>query len=390
MAQTATFAPLHLPTFRARQAEFLERLALLVNIDSGSGQVEGVSRIMDHLSRWYTALGFTVALHTTPRFGQNLVARRRGSGQKRVLLVGHVDTVYSAGAVETQPFTIRDNRAYGPGVVDMKSGVLLGLYALTALLETGFDDYGELVVVCNNDEEVGSPESTPLLSEIARQVDVGLVLEPSSSPGLITGARKGTAKYMLKINGTAAHSGGEPHKGRSAVLELAHKIIAIQNLHALFPGVTFNMTNLSSSEALNVIPDLARCSISVRAYRQKGLDLAAEALEQVVASCSVPGTRAILTRLPAGRRPYQSTPEVQALVTQAQLEGESLGVRLEPETKGGVSDANVLMGEGLPTLDGLGPIGGGMHNLALEHLDLETLAMRGALLTGLLQRVCLS
>ncbi|TMC23913.1 MAG: M20 family metallopeptidase [Chloroflexi bacterium] len=146
----------YLPRLQAYQDELLERLELLVNIDSGTGQVAGINHIMTYLERWLGDLGFTVTLHDSASFGQNLVARLKGKGEVRLLLVGHVDTVYSAGAVAAQPFEVRDGLAYGPGVIDMKSGVLMGMYALRVLLETGFEEFGELCFVFNNDEETGN------------------------------------------------------------------------------------------------------------------------------------------------------------------------------------------------------------------------------------------
>src|SRR5207253_3753931 len=151
--------------------------------------------------------------------------------------------------------------------------------------------------------------SASLLQTLARQADLGLVLEGSRSPEILTHARKGADKYMLEVHGIPAHSGAEPYKGRSAVIELAHKMIAIHNLNTLFPGVTFNVTRLSSSEPLNIVPDVAQCHISVRAYTEQGLDMAAAALEKIVAGCSVPDTRARLVRM-RGRTPYRATPEI--------------------------------------------------------------------------------
>jgi glutamate carboxypeptidase len=385
----STYAQSYLPYFHRYQDELLQRLETLVNIDSGTGQVEGVSQIMVCLEQWLSDLGFTVTLHPTEIFGPDLLARRKGKGRARILLVGHVDTVYAPGSALAQPFTIRDGVAYGPGVIDMKSGVVMCLYALRALIEAGFEDYGELCVVFNNDEEVGSVGSAELLRSIAQEVEVGLVLESSRSTEILTHARKGVDKYMLEVLGVSAHSGAEPQKGRSAVIELAHKMIAIHNLNTLFRGVTFNVTRISSSEPLNIVPDVARCHISVRAYTERGLSRAAAALEQIATACSVPDTRAVLTRT-AGRRPYEATPEVKRLVEMAQSEGEALGLHIVTEVKGGVSDANLLMEAGIPTLDSLGPAGGGMHNLSREYLNIDSIPQRGALLAGLLQHICLS
>jgi glutamate carboxypeptidase len=164
--------------------------------------------------------------------------------------------------------------------------------------------------------------------------------------------------------------------------------VAIDHLHALLPGVTFNVTRLGSSETLNVVPETARCWISVRAYTQEGLDAAAEALEQIASCPSVPGTQARLTRT-RGRLPYQATPQVRALVALARLEAQALGLELLAEAKGGVSDANLLMQAGLPTLDSLGPVGGKMHVLHEEFLRIPSLALRGALLAGLIRQLAL-
>jgi glutamate carboxypeptidase len=384
-----TYSQYFLPKLQAYQQELLERLELIVNIDSGTGQKEGINEIMKYLVRWLEEIGLSVQLRDAEDFGQNLVARVRGKGEMRLLLVGHLDTVYAAGAATSKPFQVRDGLAYGAGVIDMKSGVLMGMYSLRALLESGFDQFGEIIVVFNNDEEVGSAGSGPLLREIAHQVDVGLVLEASRSAEVITKSRKGADKYVMEVTGIPAHSGAEPHKGRSAVIELAHKMIAIHTLNMLYPGVTFNVTRLSSSEPLNIVPEVARCHISVRAFNEQGLSMAAKALEQIATGCSIPDTRTklICTR---GRAPYTATPEILQLVELAQEEGKALGLSIVAEGKGGLSDANLLMEAGIPVLDSLGPIGGGMHDLNREYLRVDTIPVRGALLAGLISRLCLS
>ena len=384
-----SYAQIYLPKLQSYQNELLQRLELIVNIDSGSGQIDGVNTIISHLEQWFRGIGCTVTLHNSTPYGNNLVARKTGKGHLSLLLVGHVDTVYPQGAVSMKPFHIQDGIAYGPGVIDMKSGDVMGLYALKALVEAGFEEYKELVFVFNNDEEVGSSGSALLLRKIAQQVDVGLVLESSRSMEIVTRARKGAEKYELEVIGVPAHSGAEPNRGRSAVIELAHKMIAIHHLNSVFPGVTFNVTRISSSEPLNVVPDSARCHISVRAFNQRGLDLAAATLDQIAAGCSVPDTQTRLTRI-RGRAAYEATPEVMRLVEIAQSEAKGLGIELKSEAKGGVSDANLLMEVGVPTLDSLGPVGGGMHDLNREHLRIDSIPIRGALLAGLIHRLCLS
>ena len=383
-----SYARSYLPKLQSYQHELLQRLKLLVNIDSGTGQTDGINLIISYLQRWLSDIGFDVTLYPSGLFGNNLVARRQGKGRMRLLLIGHVDTVYAQGAVAIQPFHIRDGIASGPGVIDMKSGILMGIYALQAIMETGFEEYGELIVVFNNDEEVGSTDSALLLRQVAQQVDAALVLEPSRSIESVTKARKGADKYVMDVLGVPAHSGAEPNRGRSAVIELAHKMIAVHNLNSMFPGVTFNVTRISSSEQLNVVPDAARCHISVRAFNEHGLNTAAAALEQIAAGCTIAGTQTQLTRT-RGRIPYEATPQNMRLVEIAQEEARGLGFELVAESKGGVSDANLLMDMGIPALDSLGPIGGGMHDLKSEYLRVDSIPVRGALLAGLIHRLCL-
>ena len=386
-----SYAPNYLPRLQSYQRELLDRLELLVNIDSGTGQIEGINSIMLYLEHWLRDIGFAVELHPSDLYGKNLVARRQGQGggYLRLLLIGHVDTVYPQGSVAIQPFHMRDGVAFGPGVIDMKSGVLQGIYTLQALVESGFEEYSELILVFNNDEEVGSAGSATLIREIAQQVDVGLVLEPSRAIEVVTKARKGADKYVMDVIGVPAHSGAEPNRGRSAVIEMAHKMIAVHSLNSMFPGVTFNVTRISSSEQLNVVPDAARCHISVRAYTERGLDLAAEALEQIAKGCSIPGTQTRLKRI-RGRIAYEATPKIMRLVEMAQVEAQGLGIDLVAESKGGVSDGNLLMEVGVPTLDSLGPAGGGMHDLKREYLRVDSIPVRGALLAGLIHSLCLS
>ncbi len=386
-----SYAPNYLPRLQSYQRELLDRLELLVNIDSGTGQIEGINSIMLYLEHWLRDIGFAVELHPSDLYGKNLVARRQGQGggYLRLLLIGHVDTVYPQGSVAIQPFHVRDGVAFGPGVIDMKSGVLQGIYTLQALVESGFEEYSELILVFNNDEEVGSAGSATLIREIAQQVDVGLVLEPSRAIEVVTKARKGADKYVMDVIGVPAHSGAEPNRGRSAVIEMAHKMIAVHSLNSMFPGVTFNVTRISSSEQLNVVPDAARCHISVRAYTERGLDLAAEALEQIAKGCSIPGTQTRLKRI-RGRIAYEATPKIMRLVEMAQVEAQGLGIDLVAESKGGVSDGNLLMEVGVPALDSLGPAGGGMHDLKREYLRVDSIPVRGALLAGLIHSLCLS
>src|SRR5260370_1943767 len=156
-----SYAPNYLPRLQSYQRELLDRLELLVNIDSGTGQIEGINSIMLYLEHWLRDIGFAVELHPSDLYGKNLVARRQGQGGGclRVLLIGHVDTVYPQGSVAIQPFHVRDGVAFGPGVIDMKSGVLQGIYTLQALVESGFEEYTDPILLLNNYDDFSPPRT---------------------------------------------------------------------------------------------------------------------------------------------------------------------------------------------------------------------------------------
>src|SRR3990170_5845405 len=226
---------------------YLEDLATLVNVDCGSYTKAGVDRVGQWTARFLERLGATVAIHSNERLGDTIVGTFRGNPRgPRALLIGHLDTVFDPGTAKERPFRVSDGRAYGPGVTDMKSGLLAGLYAILALRAAADDDddwmpFERLVFVANPDEEIGSPASTAIIREAALGSDVAFVLECARANGDIVSSRKGTVDLRLTIRGRAAHAGVEPEKGRSAILEAAHLTIALQALNGRWPGVTCNV-----------------------------------------------------------------------------------------------------------------------------------------------------
>ncbi|HZC05575.1 MAG TPA: M20 family metallopeptidase [Ktedonobacterales bacterium] len=373
--------------FAAAQAQvesFLSDLAELVDIDSGTYTPEGVARVADALQGRFEAAGALVERVAGTEYGPQLVARWPGAGKGRILLVGHMDTVFPDGEVMRRPFRIEDGRAYGPGVMDMKSGLLVGLYA--ARLLRGEAPWAELVMVCNSDEEIGSPSSHDLIAHLASEADAVLVLEPNSRVDKVVIARKGVATFRLDVTGLSAHAGVEPGKGHSAIIELSHRMIAVHALNETMPGVTLNVGVVHGGERPNIVPDHAHALIDVRAPDPDSVAAVEAALRRVAdAEPIIAGTE---TRL-SGRfahHPFTQSVASKRLFGLADSVARELGFALTGGATGGGSDGNTAAAVGAATLDGLGPVGGHAHNPG-EYIEIASIAPRLALVCGVIAGV---
>ncbi|QKJ21042.1 M20 family metallopeptidase [Microbacterium hominis] len=369
--------------------QYLRELAHLVSIDSGTHDAEGVDAVGRWCSARLAALGFAVEhIATAPvegrRYGQVVVARRRGSGTRRVLLFAHLDTVYPAGTAAARPFRERDGRAYGPGVCDDKGGALAGIHAAQVLVESGFDSFGELVLVFTPDEEVGSPASAEILAGIAAGMDAALCLECARENGDLVVARKGVADIGVSVRGRAAHSGVEPERGRNAAVEAARILLDLDRLNGRRADLTVNVGVLTAGERPNIVPGSATLSGEVRAKTAADLAWALEAIEQRAAAGTVPGVTACAQR--AAVCPPLERTATRLLFDRARDVGAELGIAVGGAATGGVSDANFVAARGVPVLDGMGPIGGDDHSEA-EWLDVASVPDRVALLALLVARV---
>jgi glutamate carboxypeptidase len=320
-----------------------------------------------------------------------VVGRRAGGrpvaeGGRRLLLLAHMDTVFDEGTAAARPFRTRDGRAYGPGVTDDKAGVVCGFEAVEVLCDlAGFDDYAAITLVCSPDEEIGSPFSRPLIEALAGEHDVAVGLEAARVGGELVSARKGISAFTIEVTGKAVHAGVRPTEGVNAVLEAAHKTVALQALNGRWPGVTCNVGVVRAGSRTNVVADRAVMQVEVRAATRAAFDQAMDEVERIVATATVPGASARMA--PAHRHPpMERTPAVAALVTQAQAVARDLGFEVGEAATGGAGDANTTAAAGLATIDGLAPVGGEAHG-PTEWLDLESVVPRTALLAGLLARL---
>jgi glutamate carboxypeptidase len=375
-------------TVDARLPRYLAELEALVNIDCGSYTPDGVNRVADFATDALRELGAEVERKRhepaagARRLGDLVVGRLAGDGP-RLLLIGHMDTVFDPGTAAARPYRSSGDRATGPGVTDMKGGLLAGLHAVAALQAAGARP--TVTFVANPDEEIGSPFSTPVIRELAPAHDAVLVLECARANGDIVSARKGVADFHLEIVGRAAHAGVEPEKGRSAILEAAHQVLALHALNGRWPTVTVNAGVIHGGTRPNVVPERCELHVDLRGATVDEFDAAAAEVERAAASTTVDGVTVSLRRT-AGHPPMEKTATSGRLVALAvQLAGE-LGFDLKDAATGGASDANTTAAMGRPTLDGLGPVGGDDHSVD-EWLDLASVVPRTTLLAGLIDRI---
>jgi glutamate carboxypeptidase len=371
--------------------DYLEDLKNIVNIDSGTFTKAGIDRVGAYLQERFEALGFSTRFERQEEYGDHLVATRTGKAQHgpRIVLIGHIDTVFPEGEAERRPFSIsqRDGMriAMGPGVLDMKSGVLIGLYALRLLIEGQEANYASVTFICNSDEEIGSPSSRQLIQEVARQADAVLVLEPGRALETIVSSRKGCGQYRVEVHGVSAHAGVEPDRGHNAILELSYQVQMMQALNGAIPGATLSVGIIRGGDRTNVVPDYAYFDMDVRTADQASHKALEAAMRQVTYQNKLRGTRITLSGSMLCQ-PFERNKRNAHLVELAKETGSELGLKIQDAGSGGASDANTTSAMGVPTLDGLGAGGGLAHNPG-EFIELDYLPTRVALVMGVMRRV---
>lgn len=356
----------------------------LALIESPSHQPETQEPVFDRLAAALEEAGLrTRRLKGTKSGGQLWAAPPRGhrprpSGAQ--LVIGHVDTVWPVGTLATMPVELRDGRLHGPGVYDMKAGLVQGVFAVRALRELGLEPPLAPVFFVNSDEEVGSGESVRWIRRLARRVQRVFVLEPSLGPqGRLKTARKGVGGYRVTVRGRAAHAGLEPEKGASAVLELTHVIREIYALADPARGLTVNVGLIGGGQASNVVAPEAWAHVDLRVLRREDAEAFDRALRGLVPE--VPGTKIEITG-GMNRQPLEPNPRNRALWQAAERCAGELGIELGEGTAGGGSDGN-FTSEHAATLDGLGAVGDGAHAVH-EHVVAARMPERAALLASLM------
>lgn len=372
--------------FNEREDEIAATIRHLVEIESPSDSKPAVDRLGELLAGRFERLGGHAKFHRAQDFGDHLqvdFAGRRGG--KPVLLLGHLDTVYPLGTLATMPCRLADGRLWGPGALDMKSGIALMLHTIEGLRAWQGDGLPRPVtVLLVSDEEVGSNSSRRITEDLAKKSAAVFVLEPSYGlHGAVKTARKGVGEYTLKVTGKAAHSGLDFEKGESAIVELARQIMKISKLIDLKRGITLSVGLIQGGTRINVIPAEARAALDVRITRMKdaaGIDRRLRALRPFNRKCKIEITGGV------NRPPMERTAGVAALYAKASQIAKQLGWKLQEAAVGGGSDGNFTAGLGIPTLDGLGGVGEGAH-ATHESILISELPRRAALLAGLIETV---
>lgn len=374
----------------AARADQLKLLEQVVNIDSGTGDVEGGRKVADVLVPRLEALGFQVERipAEAPDLADNLVATLKGTGKGRILMIGHIDTVFGPGTVAQRPFKIVGDHAMGPGVSDEKGGVVEGVFALKILHDLGFKDFKQIVFLIETSEERGSPGTRGLIDKLLKDADVELNLEPGDPPDAATVWRKGSNVIVVDVAGKAAHAGVAPHEGRNAADELMHQLESIKPFPKFGDGMTLNLTLLSAGSRYNIIPDTAQATLNLRVRDKAQVDQVISALEASAKAPSIEGTTVTVHR-DTSYPPLPNNAATDALADRAAAIYAGLGRTLGRGGNGGASESALANEAGVAALDGLGPVGGGFHS-DQEFLDLTTLTPRLYLLAKLIQDVALN
>ncbi len=365
---------------------YIDDLKALVSLDSYSYDPAGVNRVVDWLEHRLDLMGFEVERFAAHERGDNLRAVKRGRGARSVMLLGHSDTVFPRGTAAERPLTISGDKIMGPGACDMKGGLLAGLYAINALAEAGFDNYGELIFLVVSDEEIDPRQSIPLIRETSRRADAVLTLEAARENGDIVVARKGMRSFTAEAFGRAAHAGVEPEKGRNAILAMARQVDALASLNDPTRGISVNVGAIEGGRLRNVVPDYAVIRFEARAYDWENLKAVTQAIESIFERETVPGVTFKLSWMDASP-PMPRTPEIAALEGMAVEIARSLGFETRGAQTGGTADVAFAVDEGVPALDGLGPVGGLDHSPD-EYILRSSIAPRTALLALLVAAIC--
>lgn len=362
---------------------YLENVKQMVNIDSPTYFMPGIGKMTEVVRRRMSELGAEIALvPASVEKGNTLIGTWRGTGKGNILLLAHMDTVHKEDSAAEWPFRIDGNRAFGPGVLDDKGGIALGLAAIDLLQKIGFKDFGRITFLVNSDEERGSFGSRDLIRRLAPEHDAAFVLEFGSPDDKVTNWRKGIGYFKLEVTGRTAHAGAEPEKGCNALAEAAHQILQLGKLGDPAKQTTINFTILKAGDRPNIIPDKALAQADVRILYPEELDRL-EADYRRLAQNKLHACATVEAIVERSRPPFPPNPGTDALVAKAKAFYREIGLQLGVEGSGGATDGNYSASVGTTTLDALGPVGGGAHTRD-EYIDIDRIGPRIYLLARLI------
>ncbi|KKB38831.1 M20 family metallopeptidase [Bacillus thermotolerans] len=369
-----------------KRDEMIDLLEQLVNTDSNSYDKEGVDRVSSLLQERFEEIGMYVKVHREAETGNHLEIKGTRESEPKILMIAHMDTVFPKGEAERRPFSVIGDKAYGPGVNDEKASHVQILYAMKALKESKSPAINNVHIIFNSDEEIGSTTSKPLIEEAAAGKEYSLVVECGRPNDGVVTERKGVGHFDMSVKGKSAHSGVEPEIGVSAIEELAHKVIRLQQLNDYSQGVSINVGLIDGGTSVNTVPPDAEAEIDVRVKNKDQAMNITKAIHEVADDEFVDGTKTELSGN-MGRPPMEKTEESQKLFDVVQETGKELGLDIHEVSTGGGSDAAFTAAKGIPTIDGIGPIGEFSHSETDEFTDLNSLVDRTILLAKLIERL---
>jgi glutamate carboxypeptidase len=367
---------------KEHEAAMLRDLEAIVNIDSASGDKPGVDAVSGWLRERLAAMGWVVEVLPQETVGDTVIARKQGGVPGTIGVFVHVDTVHPQGTTESWRFEINGDRATGPGVIDMKGGLITGLYAFGAI---NWDKCKSVVLAINGEEEIGSKFSSEHLRLVTRQSECVLSLEPARPNGALVPTRRGAASFNLTVRGKAAHALNEPENGRSAIAELAHKVVALEALtdpeRELSVSVGIIQGGGGSGTA---VPEEAGANFWISFRRQEDYE---QCLQQVKALCAQPAVPDTICMLNGGivfpaLEPQPGSTELADAIAEV---ADSMNIDA-PHATGGAGDLGFASAEGKPAMCGLGPVGGRLHT-PNEYLIVSSLAPRAAFFANILYRL---
>ncbi|PKN94886.1 MAG: hypothetical protein CVU44_03525 [Chloroflexi bacterium HGW-Chloroflexi-6] len=369
--------PLHVDTISMQSL-----LRKLVESESPSYDKTAVDRVGLIVAEECRRLRADITIHHRDNAGDHIVAKFAGGQGKPIVLLHHMDTVFPLGTLAKMPFYSKDDKTYGPGVLDMKGGIVISLEAIRALQQAGISASRPLIGVFTSDEETGSQSSRELIEQTCRGVEVAFVLESGLLDGSLKTWRKGVGDFRVRVKGRASHAGGDHEKGRNAIEEMAHQILAIQSLTDYERGTTLNVGVIRGGSVANVVPEECEIDVDLRVIQPgeaERIQAAMQALKPALDGTSLEISGA-LNRPPM---PYNEISRA-AFEKASQIAASVLGEELKAGGSGGGSDGNFVAPLGVPVLDGMGAIGADYHS-EREYIFTDSLVERARLLATLLQ-----
>ena len=358
-----------------QKGAMVDLLRDVVNIDSGSYDKAGVDAVGERFIAYFEQAGMSPTREQNITFGDAIHVRldETPSNEKPVLLMGHRDTVFPKGEVGKRPFRIEDGRAYGPGVADMKAGLVMNAFVMAAFKKFGGNP-APLAALLTSDEEIASPSSRPVIERVARGARCVFNAEPGRPTGAVVTGRKGGVFMVMEVEGRAAHSGGAFEKGITAIGEIAHKIVAIHALTDLKRGITLNVGLVRGGQSVNTTAPSAIGEIDMRYIHAVDRGKTLAAIEKIIATSTVPGATTKLT-IRGEFLPVNATAESERLFDGYRDAARDVGLEVTGEFSGGCADSGFTAAVGCPTLCSTGPVGGNAHTVE-EYLEVDSIVPR--------------